>query len=155
VSEGPVPTETGSAGKPRKIRGPRGGISVLRALAKISKPEVLADPELTLAWEEEFLKTLRRTPIPAEAAKITGINVDVVFRWRRESDRFEALYQRAKEEGVELMLEPVALQRAAEKSDLLMLGALNAYMPGRYKRDGAKTARFAGNGIVLEISDAA
>jgi hypothetical protein len=154
VSEASVPPESRDAAKPRTKRGPRGGNSVQRALAKVATPTVLANPDQELAWEKDFLGAMRTDPIPKKAAEIAGINMSLVFRWRRESERFEELYQRSKEEGVENTLEAVAFERAKEKSDLLMLGALNAYMPQRYKRDNAKTTRFAGNGIVLEISDA-
>ena len=72
-----------------------------------------------------FLETLRDGNSVATAAKRIGVSRKTVYEWRKADDEFRAEWETALEEGTD-GLEDVAIKRAKEGSDTLLIFMLKA-----------------------------
>ena len=79
-----------------------------------------------------FLQALRCSPIVGHAARAAGITVETAYRLRRRSKAFAGAWDEAREAAVD-EIEDVAIKRAVDGSDQLMVQILRAHRPERYR----------------------
>jgi|ERR1041385_4259116 hypothetical protein len=82
-------------------------------------------------WQEIFLQVLARGSTIESAAQAAGIHRATAFRHRKTDKQFAELWDHAVESGTDV-LEEIALKRAAEHSDMLLLALLKARRPERF-----------------------
>lgn len=83
------------------------------------------------AWEDAFLKAYAASGSVTLAAKAAGIDRNTVYHWKRDYPEFAARFELAKEEAIGI-LEGTMMQRAREKSDVLLIFALKSLKPEVY-----------------------
>ena len=83
-------------------------------------------------WQEVFLRTLARCGTVEMAAQAAGVNRATAYRHRKTDKDFAGLWDHALESGTDL-LEQMAIKRAMEHSDVLLLALLKARRPDVYK----------------------
>ncbi len=101
--------------------------------------------------ENLFLKALKSGSSVAYAAQAAGVGRQTVYDWRHQDETFEALWDDAIEVGSD-RLEDVALKRAVERSDRLLLAVLRARRP---KVWGERSFTEHSGEINMDIKDAA
>jgi hypothetical protein len=82
-------------------------------------------------WQEIFLQVLARGSTIESAAQAAGIHRATAFRHRKTDKQFAEMWDHAVESGTDV-LEEIALKRAAEHSDMLLLALLKARRPERF-----------------------
>jgi hypothetical protein len=82
-------------------------------------------------WQEIFLQVLARGSTIENAAQAAGIHRATAFRHRKTDKQFAEMWDHAVESGTDV-LEEIALKRAAEHSDMLLLALLKARRPERF-----------------------
>jgi hypothetical protein len=106
--------------------------------------------------EEAFLNAIREGRSAHAAAKIAGTSRSVVYTWREEDTDFARAWHEAYEEATD-DLEDVALVRARERSDTLLIFNLKARRPLKYRdsvHNTGQTSVFVTH-VVPDKSDAA
>lgn len=88
--------------------------------------------QFTPDLKEKFLDELREVPNVARACRVLGLTRRLVYNHRRDDEIFRADWDDALEEGVE-SLEAIALERAADKSDILLMFMLKGAKPETYR----------------------
>ena len=83
-------------------------------------------------WQEVFLKTLAKCGTVEQAVQAAGVHRATAYRHRKTDKQFAELWDQALESGTDI-LEAMAIKRAMEHSDALMLALLKARRPDVYK----------------------
>jgi hypothetical protein len=96
-------------------------------MARAPKPEV---------WKPKFIQALTDGTQVNEAATVAGISVRTAYNHRQSDEDFALDWADAIEAGTQ-ELERVAIQRAKDKSDVLLIFLLKARRPDVY-RDNVK-----------------
>lgn len=95
---------------------------------------------LDLQRREAVLEALREGASASEAARSGGITRQAVFQWRQADEEFALAYHDAEEAGTD-ELERVAVKRAKESSDTLLIFLLKARRPAKYRERIDLTAK--------------
>lgn len=85
-------------------------------------------------WEDLFIEALKKTYLPSDAAKVAGVSRAFVYKHRKRDEGFAERWKHAVEEQTEI-LEQIAVKRAAESSDTLMIFLLKARKPDIYREN--------------------
>lgn len=88
--------------------------------------------QFTPDLKEKFLDQLREVPNVARACRVLGLTRRLVYNHRRDDAEFAESWDEALDEGVE-NLEAIALERAADKSDILLMFMLKGAKPETYR----------------------
>src|SRR5688572_27068116 len=83
-------------------------------------------------WQEIFLKTLAKCGTVEAAVQAAGVHRATAYRHRKTDKEFAELWEHALESGTDI-LEQMAIKRAMEHSDILLLALLKARRPDVYK----------------------
>jgi AcrR family transcriptional regulator len=82
-------------------------------------------------WQELFLKTLANGSTVEGAARQAGVHRATAWRHRKTDKDFAELWDQALESGCD-MLEEIALKRASQHSDMLLMFLLKARRPDKF-----------------------
>lgn len=85
-------------------------------------------------WKDRFFKALIETNLPYEACKAAGVSRTYAYKQRREDPEFAEVWADCIERGTEI-LEQIAVRRAAEGSDTLMMFILKSRRPEVYREN--------------------
>lgn len=88
-----------------------------------------SDPREVL--KKKFLDGIRSSLSVQQACINADINRRTIYHWKKNDPDFAEEWQEAYESGTDL-LEDIAVQRAAERSDQLMIFMLRARRPEKY-----------------------
>lgn len=83
-------------------------------------------------WKVTFLDALRESPIISEACKAAGVSRTTAYRHRDLAPEFAVDWEKALRIGMS-SLEDVAIKRAKDGSDTLMIFLLKAHDPDKYQ----------------------
>lgn len=81
---------------------------------------------------ESFLAALEETHLVSEAAKAAGIHRATAYEWRKQDPQFAAAWGDVEDRSTEV-LEQIAVRRAAQGSDVLLMFLLKARRPELYR----------------------
>ena len=101
--------------------------------------------------ENTFLEALREGLSVNAACEAAGIGRRTAYEWRAADEQFRADWETAVEEGTD-SLEDIAIQRAKDSSDTLMIFLLKARRPEKYKDRLSQEVTGKGGGPV-QIAD--
>lgn len=79
----------------------------------------------------DFLTEYSRCGLIGQSAEVAGISRSQIIRWMKKYPKFQEAYDEVQKTFIE-NLEQVAIDRAKEKSDSLMITLLKAYDPDKY-----------------------
>ena len=85
-----------------------------------------------LRKKERFLQAFRRSGVITHACEQSGVARPTVYRWLEKDEKFSIAFGIAVQESTEY-LEQVAIKRAEEGSDQLLMFLLRAKNPERYR----------------------
>ena len=85
-------------------------------------------------WKPDFLEALRETATVTEACRVAGIGRATAYRARQQDEAFAVAWADVEEESTET-LESVAVQRAVDGSDTLMIFLLKSRRPQKYREN--------------------
>jgi hypothetical protein len=85
-------------------------------------------------WKPDFLEALRETATVTEACRVAGIGRATAYRARQQDEAFAVAWADVEEESTE-KLESVAVQRAKDGSDTLMIFLLKSRRPQKYREN--------------------
>jgi hypothetical protein len=85
-------------------------------------------------WKPDFLEALRETATVTEACRVAGIGRATAYRARQQDEAFAVAWADVEEESTET-LESVAVQRAKDGSDTLMIFLLKSRRPQKYREN--------------------
>ena len=85
-------------------------------------------------WKPDFLEALRETATVTEACRVAGIGRATAYRARQQDEAFAVAWADVEEESTET-LESVAVQRARDGSDTLMIFLLKSRRPQKYREN--------------------
>lgn len=85
-------------------------------------------------WQETFLEALAATSLVGEACNIAGISRSYACKQRRNDSEFDEKWTEVLDRSTDA-LEAVAVKRAAEGSDQLMIFLLKARRPEVYREN--------------------
>lgn len=88
--------------------------------------------QFTPELKDKFLEQLREVPNVTRACRVLGLTRRLVYNHRRDDEEFATAWDEALEQGVE-NLEAIALERAADKSDILLMFMLKGVRPDKYR----------------------
>jgi hypothetical protein len=91
--------------------------------------------ERTARKQETFLAALAEGLSATAACEAAGLSRAHTYAWRGEDPEFADAWDRAIDQGTD-KLEDIAMQRAKEKSDVLMIVMLKARRPEKYQDVG-------------------
>jgi hypothetical protein len=98
-----------------------------------AKAKTTATPKrLRGNWKPRFLAALAETSLVTEAAKRAGVSRGSAYRARQEDEDFALAWADVEEAGTE-QLEKIAVKRASEGSDVLLIFLLKSRRPERYR----------------------
>lgn len=86
----------------------------------------------TAKKREQFLAALRSNGTVFSACKAAGIGRATAYEWRTDDEAFRAAWDEALDDATDL-LEDVAIRRAADGSDTLLIFLLKARRPEQYR----------------------
>lgn len=96
------------------------------------KKDTPAGGQALPSWGQRFLDAFRDTGIVQEAAKKAGVGKATVYRHKASNPTFAAAWDEV-EEWTTQQLEQVAVKRAVDGSDLLLIFLLKARRPHIYR----------------------
>jgi hypothetical protein len=99
-------------------------------------------PKRAAEWRPRFLDGLRQSGNVRLACELAGISRKVAYEHRSRDATFAAQWEEALEDAVDL-LEAIALERARQSSDALLIFLLKAHRPDKY-RDPPRVIQLAG-----------
>ncbi len=79
----------------------------------------------------QFLRALQSGSTVSEAVKLADVDRKTVYRWRDQDDVFRKSWERCIDRGT-TVLEDIALERAKDKSDTLLIFLLKSRRPDIY-----------------------
>ena len=85
-------------------------------------------------WKPDFLEALRGTATVTEACRVVGIGRTSAYKARQQDEAFAVAWADVEEESTET-LESVAVQRAVDGSDTLMIFLLKSRRPQKYREN--------------------
>lgn len=83
-------------------------------------------------WQEPFLRAFRNCGIVRLACKKAGVSRASMYAWMANHSDFAERFKEAREDACDA-LEKVAVQRAKESSDTLLIFLLKANRPKKYR----------------------
>ena len=98
----------------------------------MSKPSTSSTPKKD--WKPAFLEALRGTATVTEACRSLGIDRGTAYKARQRDEAFAVAWADVEEESTET-LESVAVQRAKDGSDTLMIFLLKSRRPQKYREN--------------------
>jgi hypothetical protein len=96
------------------------------------KEKVTPQKRPVLTSKESFLSALSKMANVSLACEESGVSRQTAYRWRAENEEFSKNWNQALDDGID-MLEGIALKRARESSDTLMIFLLKAHKPQKYR----------------------
>ena len=94
--------------------------------------QVLPPEDLAAGMKEIFLRSYQECGTAAQAAETAGIPVRLAYTWRVRDKKFAEEWDNITYNQVLPHLEQVAIERAKEKSDLLLMFLLKSMNRKRY-----------------------
>jgi len=85
-------------------------------------------------WKPDFIAALSEAGTVTEACRKSGVSRTTAYRARQQDEAFALQWADVEEEGTEL-LEKVAVQRAVDGSDTLMIFLLKSRRPQKYREN--------------------
>ena len=85
-------------------------------------------------WKAAFITALAEAGTVTEACRVAGIGRTAAYRARQQDEAFALQWADVEEQGTEL-LEKVAVQRAVDGSDTLMIFLLKSRRPQKYREN--------------------
>jgi len=102
----------------------RGGETMSKTIAESEKKEI----------KRRFLIAFSRTGVWSHSCERAGVSAAVIRSWLKKDKKFQKKFDQMQEKFVDT-LEMVAVQRAVEKSDTLLLALLKANRPAKYREN--------------------
>lgn len=85
-------------------------------------------------WKPKFLEAMRGTATVTEACRAVNIHRTTAYKARQQDEAFAVAWADVEEESTE-KLESVAVQRAKDGSDTLMIFLLKSRRPQKYREN--------------------
>lgn len=101
-------------------------------MTKKMKEKVTRNRRLPLSPKEAFLSALSKMANVSLACEESGISRQTAYRWKIEDEEFDKHWSQALADGID-MLDGIALKRARQSSDTLMIFLLKAHLPQKYR----------------------
>ena len=101
---------------------------------KITKVTPKGIPTKRRNWKPDFIAALAEAGTVTEACRKSGISRTTAYHARQQDEAFALQWADVEEEGTEL-LEKVAVQRAVDGSDTLMIFLLKSRRPQKYREN--------------------
>ena len=98
----------------------------------MAEPRTVRTPKKD--WKPDFLEALRGTATVTEACRVVGIGRTSAYKARQQDEAFAVAWADVEEESTET-LESVAVQRAVDGSDTLMIFLLKSRRPQKYREN--------------------